>query len=170
MTTADDENDDEESSGGEAEDDDQALLQNYPPILESESAMAYPLNRVDEENLPIDPAIIPRRVPSEPIDDFVFIDDDLVDDELGMDDINDSDNSSSESKQHLDEGTDDDDDSSIPVNQESFLVHLHRRSRHGSCCSGMMSIFFEVPARGCSRSTCLSVLFLKWSYMVTKWG
>ncbi|KAF5451784.1 hypothetical protein F2P56_026856 [Juglans regia] len=61
MTTTDDENDDEESSGAEAEDDDQALLHNYPPILESESTMADPLNRVNEENLQVDAAFIPRR-------------------------------------------------------------------------------------------------------------
>ncbi|XP_040994301.1 uncharacterized protein LOC121240842 [Juglans microcarpa x Juglans regia] len=106
MTIVDDENGDDDSSGGEAEDDVHTDLHNYPPILESESAMGNLLNRVDEENLPVDPAIISRRVPSESVDNDSFIDDDPLDDELGMDDINDDDNSSSESGQHLYEETD----------------------------------------------------------------
>ncbi|KAF5459684.1 hypothetical protein F2P56_019609 [Juglans regia] len=109
MTTVDEENGDDGSSGGEAEDDVYTDLHNYPPILESESAMGNLLNRVDEENLPVDPSMISPRVPSECLADDSFIDDDPLDAELGMDDINDDDNSSSESGQHLHEETDDDD-------------------------------------------------------------
>ncbi|XP_041011470.1 uncharacterized protein LOC121255260 [Juglans microcarpa x Juglans regia] len=102
MTTVEEEDDDDESSTGEAEDDGQTNVNNYPPIVESESGMLDPLHRDDEEHLPIDPLIISRRDPSQPVDDDVFIDDDTLGDNNGI--------SGDESDHHLHEETDDDED------------------------------------------------------------
>ncbi|XP_035546617.1 uncharacterized protein LOC118348652 [Juglans regia] len=100
----------DESSGGEADDEVHTNVVNYPPIIESEYGMSDPLHRVDEEHLPVDPSIISHRHSSQLVDDEEFIDDDPLDDVLGMDDINDDDTSGSESEPHLhDEETDDDD-------------------------------------------------------------
>ncbi|XP_035543533.1 uncharacterized protein LOC108995430 [Juglans regia] len=108
------EDDDDESSTGEAEDDGQTNVNNYPPIVESESSMLDPLHRDDEEHLPVDPLIISRRDPSQPVEDDAFIDDDPLGDDDG--------NSGGESEHHLHEESDDDDDGiSQPIQYVNFV-------------------------------------------------
>ncbi|XP_042988691.1 uncharacterized protein LOC122316221 [Carya illinoinensis] len=101
--------DDDDSDMGDFEDEEHNIHSNYPPILDVDEAIFDPLNRVDEETLPVDVEHLSRLQPGEPVDEDVLHDHSPIREDMGTMDLSANDNSDTETVDHLNGGTDDDD-------------------------------------------------------------